>query len=127
MSEREQLLPDSARGISAYLRIQWNATEAAGQFAAVSKRPVRHNRAIERAALWHTLALDKDCARILETNSWSQLVRPKTGIVRSRYEAEAAIRTIPSLLPFSSAESGILHRNMGDGKDPKSFRFDYGI
>jgi hypothetical protein len=134
MSERDQLLPDSVDGIGVYLRMQWNATGAAEKFTAVSKRPIRHNRTIERAALWHVLALDEDCAGIVEVkpwsrgvNRWSELVRPKTGIAKSRYEAEAAIRTVPHLLPFSREESEILHRNLGDGHDLSNFLFEHGI
>jgi hypothetical protein len=123
MSEGEQFIPDSADGISVYLRMQWDATEAVTKFTEASKRPVRHNQRIERAALWHVLSLDEDCARILDPAGWPHLVRPKTGVTRSRYEAEAAIRTIPELVPFTPQESDTLRYN----QHLHNFQFEHGI
>lgn len=97
---------------------------AAKQLMAASKRPVRHNRKIERGALWHILSLDEDCTTILDPSSaLSELVRPTTGSIESRYEAEAAMRTIPQLVPFAPQESKLLRTS----HNLDNFRFEYGI
>jgi len=97
---------------------------AAEQLMAVSKRPVRHNRKIERGALWHILSLDEDCTTILDQSSaLGELVRPTTGPIESRYEAEAAMRTIPQLVPFVPQESKLLRAS----HNLDNFRFEHGI
>jgi hypothetical protein len=86
---------------------------------------VRHNRRIERAALWHVLRLDSLCASVLDAYGHPdpRFVRPQTGSTESRYEAEAAIRTIPSLSPFTQSEEAVLSRNL----DLQNFEFEHGI
>jgi hypothetical protein len=100
------------------------------QFEEVSKRPVRHNRRIERAALWHILRLDRECVQVLDSYGRPDpdLVRPKTGDVVSRYETEAAILTVPNLLPFSRSESTTLQScNLRNVRDLSNFQFEHGI
>jgi hypothetical protein len=124
----EQSRPDPERPRSTFQSVQFQATEALIQFKEVSKRPVRHNRRIERAALWHVLRLNRECVQVLDSYGRPDLVRPKTGDVVSRYEAEAAIRTVPSLLPFSRSETTIMQKcNLGNGRDLSNYQFEYGI
>jgi hypothetical protein len=121
-SKNMSLSSESRHGISVYMRMQWNAAEATGHLASASKRPVRHNRRIERAALWYVLSLDDDCARIVDPiGPWHKLVRPKTGEIESRYEAEAAIRTIPHLVPFSPWES----KKLRASQNLSNFQFEH--
>lgn len=128
-NKSKRLSPDSRRN-STYQAMQFQATEAVIQFKEVSKRPVRHNRRIECAALWHVLRLDGECVQVLDSYGRPDpdLVRPKTGDAVSRYEAGAAILAVPNLLPFSRSESTIMQKcNLGNGRDLSNYQFEYGI
>ena|ERR1700677_871574 len=48
-----------------YMRMEIYAGSAANELVEAWKRPVRHNRSTELAALWHTLRVADDCSRIL--------------------------------------------------------------
>ncbi|HSZ12646.1 MAG TPA: hypothetical protein VK790_01255 [Solirubrobacteraceae bacterium] len=67
------------------------------------KRPKRHNRRIERAALWHTVALDEDCGKALDLRR-SVLLLPGATDTRTRYELQAGIRTVTAIVPFTITE-----------------------
>jgi hypothetical protein len=74
--------------------------------------------------LWHTLSVAEDCERLLDPNDRGEYLRPRVGETGSRYEAEAAIRTIPALLPFERGEQETLNSN----KDLRNnFAFQHGI
>jgi hypothetical protein len=122
---RESKVSDLRRSIDIHSGMQLHAAGACGHFREVSKRPVRHNRGIERAALWHVLELDQQCMSVLDAYGQldPDLVRPQTGSAESRYEAEAAIRTIPSLSPFTRPETAILSRSL----NLRNFEFEHGI
>jgi hypothetical protein len=110
--------------IGVYTRMQSTAAEASVHLRDAWKRPVRHNRRIERAALWYTLYVADDCDRLLDPNDRRQYLRPPIGEARDRYEAEAAIHTIPSVLPFTRREHQVLSGN----KDRRNnFQFEHGI
>jgi hypothetical protein len=123
MAKVDRYLPDSPVGMGVYQRLQFNAGEAAAQLAQAAERPVRHNRRIERAALWHLLSVEGDCHRILDPAAWPALVRPKTGGASRRYDVESAIRTIPTAMPFTQQEGDTLRANM----QFENFQFEHGI
>jgi hypothetical protein len=128
MRDNERYLPDSTEAMNVYGRMQAHAAFTIETLRDGRKRPARHNRRIERAALWNAISLDKDCAHILDPNNqwrsdWSQLVRPRTGSKQARYDAEAAIRTIPTLVPFIEGERRILHHSL----DISNIEFENGI
>lgn len=75
------------------------------------QRPVRHNKKIERTALADTVELESYCTRVIEGVKPDFYYHPPTlplsslyGPAETRYDIEAAIRTIPELLPFSRSE-----------------------
>ena len=67
-------------------------------------RPVRHNRRIERGALWEALLLDAECRRALAPDPLQSLLSPPTGSLDARYDLQAGIRMIPNLMPFTLDE-----------------------
>lgn len=77
---------------------------AAGQMYEAWRRPVRHNRRIEREVLWHTVHLIKDCRDLLEWHRDDSFVTLPLPDPAKRYDIEAAIRTIPALIPFTQYE-----------------------
>lgn len=110
--------------IGIYTRMQTFAEQVVIQLGNAWKRPVRHNRRLERAALWYTLYVADDCNRLLDPNDRRQYLRPRTGEAKHRYEAEAAIRTIPDVLPFTRQERQALNGN----KDRRNnLEFEHGI
>jgi hypothetical protein len=67
------------------------------------KRPVRHNKKLERLALWHTVNLELDCENALSLDA-SPPVLPLSasdGPPEVRYDVDAAIRLVPRLIPFT--------------------------
>jgi hypothetical protein len=87
------------------------------------QRPVRHNRKIERMALWNVLETGEHCMRIRDSER--HLIRPALGDVETRYDLEASIRTVPELLPFTESERYKL-RTMPDdprGRNVELLRF----
>jgi len=76
-------------------------------------RPVRPNPRIERAALWCALILRRECNEVLDFRSAASLIPADQG-ARVQYDFQAAIRSLPALLPFSDAECRALG---GDGEE----------
>lgn len=109
--------------VGTYTRMQTHAGEVVRQLGYAWKRPVRHNRRIERAALWYTLHVARDCDRILDPAGTPDYVQPVTGDALARYDTEAAIRTIPETLPLTRREREILSGN----QDRRNFEFEHGI
>jgi hypothetical protein len=70
------------------------------------KRPVRHNRKLERLALWYTVSLDKNLEYALDAGSrvfpLSVAFDPD-----ARYEITAAVHEIPRLVPFAAERSNL--------------------
>lgn len=66
------------------------------------KRPVRHNKKLERLALWHTVNLELDCESALRFDASPPVLplKPSDGSPEVRYEVEAAIQMVPRLIPF---------------------------
>lgn len=110
--------------LGTYSRMRSVAYFAVGHLSEAWKRPVRHNRRIERAALWYALDIADDCERLLDPADRGRYLRPTTGDAEARYDAEAAIRTIPNVLPFTSREREML----GANRDVRNnFQFEHGI
>lgn len=95
-----------------YSRLQFNASGASRELIAAQKRPKRHNKPIERLALWHTVLLDAECERVLTSGSRS-LLMPRSTDVDFRYELQAGIRTVHAVVPFTAPERLALHRDRG--------------
>jgi hypothetical protein len=110
--------------IATYISVQGFAYFTAAHLRDVWKRPVRHNRHIERAALWYALDVGNACERLLDPGNEGQYLRPSNGDATARYDAEAAIRTIPSILPFIERERRVLSENKDRGNN---FQFEHGI
>jgi hypothetical protein len=88
---------------SFYSRASFFASGATHFLDESRRRPKRHNRRIERAALWHTVLLDEDCGKALEPHRASLLLPPSTD-TETRYELQAGIRTVHAMLPFTPLE-----------------------
>lgn len=86
----------------AFSRMQSDATQADRHLREAWRRPVRHNKALERAALWHAVALSQDCVEMLDSPQVVTL-SPKCG-VQTRYEIQAGMRTARDVLPFTPLE-----------------------
>jgi hypothetical protein len=118
-------LPDGQVGV--YIDINHSAYATAERLYEAWKRPVRHNRAIERAALWYALDVSNGCASLVNATESSEqhgYIRPGKGDVVTRYDAEAAIRMIPEIMPFTNDEQWALRRN----RDRRNnFQFEHGI
>lgn len=87
---------------NAYMRLRQAAAHTYHNVTESWKRPKRHNRKIERAALFWSLQLDDECVTI--ANRHIALPRPDTADVATRYEVQAGIRTVRAILPFTSRE-----------------------
>jgi hypothetical protein len=90
-----------ALGTAEFLRESWN-------------RPKRHNRRIERAALWYTVSLDQGCQRALHPAQNKLLLPPSTD-QEIRYELQAGIRTVHDTFPFSPRERELLEYEVEKG------------
>lgn len=104
----QSLVPPSDYHI--YSRLFTCATGTVQELRAAWKRPKRHNRRIERAALWHVLDLSTSCAEVLgDSRAWSLLceLEPKAN-ASERYEVQAAIHTVQRNLPFTPEERNAL-------------------
>lgn len=121
MGDWRVVTPKSGYGKGVYIRLQGTSARTANALRDAWKRPVRHNLLIERAALWHSLDLDADCSHIMNPRGWPLLIRPMAGDFAARYEAEAAIRMIPSTLPFSADERQALRVEQRD----QNYEFEY--
>jgi hypothetical protein len=66
------------------------------------QRPVRHNKKLERLALWHTVNLELECESALSFDTSPPLVpfTDDVGPPEVRYDVETAIRLMPRLFPF---------------------------
>jgi hypothetical protein len=91
---------------STYSLLLLDALATSGALSNSWKRPRRHNRAIERKALYFALRLDQNCRSAL-TNGRAM---PSAGVagVEARYEIQAAIQTVHVVLPFTLAERDVL-------------------
>jgi hypothetical protein len=96
---------------------QWAALLFAAEGAATTlreswKRPVRHNKKIERLALWHTVSLEHQCEQAQEPDSVIRLpLQPNDCGPEARYEIESAVRMIPRVVPYLDLD---LHRLRAD-------------
>lgn len=96
-------LPDEAR--YSYDRIILYGIFAGAHLYESWQRPKRHNRRIERAALWATLMLDRECGRVLDDKA---LMLPPWVDLDTRYELQAGVRTVHQIIPFSTPERDAL-------------------
>jgi hypothetical protein len=110
--------------LATYIRVNVAAYSVASHLGDAWKRPVRHNQQIERAALWYALDVGNDCERLLDPTDEGTYLRPSNGDATARYDAEAAIRMIPPVLPFTDQERRVLSTNQ-DRRN--NFQFEYGI
>ena len=92
-----------------------SAAGAASNLWQAWERPIRHNRRIERAALWNTLILQQDCD-IAVTSPRPSIMLPLRVDVKLRYELQAAIHVARANFPFDAAERDALcsHDILGD-------------
>lgn len=117
MTERKGPFEGGPRGLpidiyNFYSRMQFHAGGATKYLYESWKRPKRHNKRIERAALWHTVGLEEDCGRALKPEHSLLLLPPPSTDVKTRYELQAAIRTVEATFPFTSSERDALRRDL---------------
>jgi hypothetical protein len=94
--------------------LESNAAGAVEQMNNAWHRPVRHNRKIERLALTRTVNTEKYCRHIVATNAKESFVTPPLPDPAKRYDIEAAIRTIPDLIPFTWRECELIRGTKKD-------------
>jgi hypothetical protein len=104
LNQREARTPQDMH--RQYEGIRFEAQATAYHMAQCWRRPVRHNREIERAALWNALQLEMLCRDVVS----GELPPPDGATVGSRYEIQAAARTIIAVLPFTDEERDRLHQ-----------------
>ncbi len=99
-------IPLPPEGYPIYARLFTAATGTAEHLREAWKRPVRHNRRIERAALWYALNVDRSYAELLAVPSPLALLRDllPEAEVEERYEVEAATHAVHRHLPFTRQE-----------------------
>lgn len=87
-----------------YTRMAGHAIGTAWHLRQAWARPVRHNRRIERGALWGALLLDAECRQALASDPLQSLLSPPTGSLNARYELQAGIRVVTNIMPFTLEE-----------------------
>jgi hypothetical protein len=90
----------------AYSRMLFDALTTSDALVGSWRRPKRHNRAIERDALFCSLLLDADCRAALADGS--AIPSAMVASAETRYEVHAAIQTVHVVLPFTLAERDVL-------------------
>jgi hypothetical protein len=107
-----------------YGRISARAGYAAEQLDAAWKRPIRHNVAIERAALYHVVRLDEVCERV----EASREARLPAGVPQAQiYDMRAAMLVVMHTVPYEAHHRAILRNQatlrsyeFASGDDPIS-------
>lgn len=102
-----------------YAMMGFHASGAGKMLTQGWKRPKRHNKRIERAALWHSIGLGQLCTKALHP-SYVSLLSPPLTDTETKYELEAGIRTVNAVLPFTSLERDALRREQRE----RNTRFD---
>lgn len=102
MSKRAGESPEERDRKNAVMRLHFDAAQASVSLVESWKRPKRHNRTIERAALFNALLLDEDCRAALRDGSY--IPPAEVASAETRYEVQATIRTVHNTLPFSISE-----------------------
>jgi hypothetical protein len=85
--------------------LHFHARGAARNLVESWERPVRHNKKLERLALWHTVELDRGCEYFMgkEPDMLPRLPQAVyEGGSEARYEVQAALHVIPKIVavPF---------------------------
>lgn len=94
----------SAEEQFAYARLEAGPAFAAARMQAAWQRTVRHNRRIEREVLWFTVYIERDCRFLVNRPARGRFLARPLSDATKRYDLEAAIRTIPELIPFTENE-----------------------
>lgn len=92
-----------------FARLQFEASGTVKYARESWQRPKRHNRRLERAALWYALGLDADCEEALQPYR-SELLLPVGTDVSNRYEIQAAVRSIHGVFPYSPVTRDLLRK-----------------
>jgi len=85
-----------------YSRLQFEAATTLRYLGESWLRLQRHNRAIERAALWCALQLDPDCREAVTGDVLSAL--PASIPAATRYEVHGAVHTLAATMPLTIDE-----------------------
>lgn len=120
-----EALPSEVRHV--YSRMCRDAGGVYTNLHAAWQRPVRHNKPIERAALWYGLELANDGAQILVDPDETALSLPGRSLA-TRYEIRAASLIVQHTLPFSDVELRALRApNMLHDLEFQTTGTEYGI
>src|ERR1700757_2867070 len=90
--------------------LNWQSGKAAKEMREVWRRPVRHNRRLQQLALADTVGIGTTCRILLRLHEPGPFITPPLPDPAKRYDIEAAIRTIPNLIPFTEQECGVIGR-----------------
>jgi hypothetical protein len=102
MNKRAGESPEERDRKNAVMRLHFDAAQASVSLVESWKRPERHNRTIEREALFNALLLDEDCRITLSEGNY--MPPAEVASAETRYEVRAAILTVHTTLPFSISE-----------------------
>jgi hypothetical protein len=99
-----------------YIRLQDYSSCAANNLCEAWQRPIRHNRRIEQRALSDLAGVVRICRTLSEGDRKRAFVTPRLPSADSRYDIEAAIRSIPDIVPFTPSECELIE----DSRDPRA-------
>lgn len=85
---------------SFYQQLEMCAGRAAEYLHEAWQRPVRHNRRIERAALFYTMIVDEQREVAFWPINPPDLLLPEGADTETHYELQAGLRTVEHQLPF---------------------------
>jgi hypothetical protein len=103
----------------AYSHLYEASRETTRYLDAAWQRPIRPNLSLERLALVYALRLQAGCQMALEVSDVQLFLAPTLGNPAARYDLQAAVNTLPQLLPFASAE-GSAFVSQAHASDPAS-------
>jgi hypothetical protein len=93
-------ISEEAASLLSYIRFHASGVER--EIQETHQRPSRHNREIERLALWHTVELSVSCGIAVNHPGVPTLKELVAGLEQTaRYDVLAAVPLIPQLHPFS--------------------------
>jgi hypothetical protein len=95
--------------------MEFHAAGASDSLDKSWERPKRHNRHLERAALWFMVGLEEDCGTVLETIQGDPLLLSPSTDVATRYELQAGMRTVSAMFPFTGFERMALRHDVKQG------------
>jgi hypothetical protein len=109
MSESDESFVDEPLPVKArqfFDLLHFYAAGAIDHLEASWKRPGRHNKKIERLAMWYSVSLELGCEQIRSPDSPAHLYYRSlaVGNPETRYDIESAVQLIPPLFPYANPD-----------------------